>query len=451
MQQKTGKIKQIGFFKTLLNAQSMAQNPIRFFQSNLQGSQGIIECKMPYHFMLTDHPDIIRHFFQKNHKNYIKTKIVRHDLGRAIGNGLLTSNGAYWLKQRRMIQKGFNKERLRLISDRMVGEIEEYMQQVLDPLAEKHAEIDLTEEMAHLAFRIVAKSLFGEAVDEQQMQLISEVIGQVQQFVVDRLRKPYLKPWYFMSGYNRRVSKLIEKGNEMILEIIHARKTNGITKDDLLQMLIDSEYEDGSTMTDQQILEESIILLVAGHETTAMSLSWTLMLLAQHPSIEQQLFHSITHALQGAAPTISDLPKLGYAHQVIEESMRLYPPAWIVDREPLEDDRAEGCSLKKGVDVAAFIYGLHRNEQYWPNPNKFDPERFSVDNKKKQQAYTYLPFGGGPRMCIGHHFAMMEMQYVLSMLLRRYRLELNEDIPIEIQPLVTLRAKNGIWARLSKR
>ena len=451
MQANTKDIKQISVFKTLLHAKSMSENPINFFQSNLDESDGIIECRLPYHFILTDRPEIIRQFFQKNHKNYIKTKIVRNDLGRAIGNGLLTSNGDYWLRQRRMIQQGFNKQRLKVISTIMVNEIETYLQQVMEPLAEQQLEIDCTDEMAALAFRIVGKSLFGQSVNEQQMQLMREVIRQVQEFVVDCLRKPYLKPWYFLSGYNRRVTKLIERGNEMILNIIRTRKANNQKEDDLLQMLIESKYEDGSSMSEQQILEESIILMVAGHETTAMTLSWTFMLLAQHPTIEQQLLASILQAIGGVQPSMTDLHKLDYSYQVLEESMRLYPPAWIVDREPLEDDTVEGYSVKKGVDVAAFIYGLHRNEKYWPEPDKFDPERFSVDNKKRHKPYTYLPFGGGPRICIGQHFAMMEMQYVLAMLLRRYRFQLTHEAAIELHPLVTLRAKNGIRMRVSKR
>jgi cytochrome P450 len=451
MRKNTGKMARVSRLKTLLNFKSLTDNPMYFFQKVLKENNGLVEFKIPYNFVLTDRPEIIRQFLQKNNKNYIKTKIVRGDLRQVIGNGLLTSNGAYWLRQRRLIQKGFHKRRLELISNTMTLEIERYMSEVMDSLAADNLEFDLTTEMADLAFRVVAKSLFGEAVSEQQLQLIGRVIAETQAFIVNRLRKPFLKPWYYISGANYRINQLVEQGNAMLLKIIRTRKASKKKQDDLLQMLVDSRFEDGTEMNEQQILAEALILLVAGHETTAMSLSWTFMLLAQHPAIEDKLRLSVVDTLADQIPTLDDTRTLTYTQQVIEESMRLYPPAWIVDREPLEDDSIEGITLKKGIDVAAFIYGLHRKEDYWENPEQFDPNRFDEANKKKQIPYAYLPFGGGPRKCIGYHFAMMEMQYILAMFVRKYRFELVRETQIKVQPLVTLRAKNGIWVRVITR
>ena len=437
--------------KTLLNFPRLLRNPVYFFQKTLNDNEGLMEFRLPYNFVLTDRPELIRHIFQKNHRNYIKTKIVRNDLRQAMGNGLLTSNGEYWLKQRRVIQKGFHRKRLEGISKIMITEIKDYMDTVMDDLAEKEAEIDLTKEMAHLAFRVVSKGLFGEEVDEEKLKLIDRVITEVQQFIINRLRKPFLKPWYYISGANYRNQKLIDQGNEMILEVIRERKASEGEFDDLLQMLIESRYEDGEGMTEQQILEEALILMVAGHETSAMSLSWTWMLLAQNPDTEKKLLHTVEETLGEEAPTFEKLRELGYTLQVVEESMRLYPPAWIVDREPLEKDEFEGVEIKKGVDIAALIYGLHRNEKYWEYPDKFDPERFNEANKKTQTPYSYLPFGGGPRLCIGNNFALMEMQYILAMFVRRYRFELIKKQEIEILPMITLRAKNGIKVKVKRR
>jgi cytochrome P450 len=193
MRKNTGKMARVSRLKTLLNFKSLTDNPMYFFQKVLKENNGLVEFKIPYNFVLTDRPEIIRQFLQKNNKNYIKTKIVRGDLRQVIGNGLLTSNGAYWLRQRRLIQKGFHKRRLELISNTMTLEIERYMSEVMDSLAADNLEFDLTTEMADLAFRVVAKSLFGEAVSEQQLQLIGRVIAETQAFIVNRLRKPFFE------------------------------------------------------------------------------------------------------------------------------------------------------------------------------------------------------------------------------------------------------------------
>ena len=175
------------------------------------------------------------------------------------------------------------------------------------------------------------------------------------------------------------------------------------------------------------------------------------MLLAQNPETEKKLLQTVEETLGEKAPSFEKLRELSYPLQVVEESMRLYPPAWIVDREPLEEDEFEGVQIKKGVDIAALIYGLHRNEKYWEDPGKFDPERFSEANKKTHIPYSYLPFGGGPRQCIGNNFALMEMQYILAMFVRRYRFELVREQEIEILPMITLRAKNGIHVKVHRR
>ena len=244
--------------KALLNFPRLLKNPVYFFQKTLNENEGLKEFKLPYNFILTDRPELIRHIFQKNHRNYIKTKIVRNDLRQAMGNGLLTSNGEYWLKQRRVIQKGFHRKRLEGISKIMITEIKGYIDTVMDELAESEAEIDLTKEMAHLAFRVVSKGLFSEAVDDEKLRLINRMISEVQKFIINRLRKPFLKPWYYISGANYRNQQLIDQGNEMILEVIRERKASEGEFDDLLQMLIDSRYEDGEGMTEQQILEEAL-------------------------------------------------------------------------------------------------------------------------------------------------------------------------------------------------
>ena len=216
-------------------------------------------------------------------------------------------------------------------------------------------------------------------------------------------------------------------------------------------MLMETRYEDGGSMTDRQLLDEANILMVAGHETSAMALSWAWYLLASNPNVASKLLSASQENLEGKDPSFEQLRNMGYSLQVIEEVMRLYPPAWITDREPLEDEVFEEIPIKKGLDIICLIYSLHRNPKYWSNPEEFDPERFNTENKKLQVPYSYIPFGGGPRLCIGNNFALMEMQFVLSMLIQRYQFELVSKEPVALNPLVTLRPENGIKMRIKKR
>lgn len=446
------KIPKIGLMQNLMHLGSIVHNPALHFKKVLDDNNGLVQLSLPYGTVcMTDRPEFIRHVLQKNHKNYIKTAFVRGPMRNQIGNGLLTSDGEYWFQQRRAIQPGFHKQRLEGISKIMVEEINQYMDTVLDPYADTDQEIDLAKEMSRLAFKIVSKGLFGEAVDDSKLDIIDEIVTKSQQFIVDQIRKPFLKPWHYLSGAYERNRKLKEKGDNLILEIIKERQLTEMKHDDLLDMLLETKYEDGSGMTNQQLLDEAIILYVAGHETSAVAMSWAWYLIATHPEIEGKLLKSVFSSIGDKDPSFEDLRKLEYSRQVVEETMRLYPPAWLIDREPLADDKVEGIPIKKSQDVLCLIYGVHHNSKYWTNPEKFDPDRFTTENKKGHVPFSYMPFGGGPRLCIGNSFALMEMQFVLAMLIRRFQFELVPEQLIDINPLVTLRPRHGIKVLVKKR
>jgi cytochrome P450 len=305
--------------------------------------------------------------------------------------------------------------------------------------------------MTHLTFKIISKSLFGRSTDDSTLNEIDGIVTKMQEAVVELVRKPFIKPWLRLTGKLKRTQALKAKGEQLILDVITERRATNGEHDDLLEMLMETRYEDGGSMTDRQLLDEANILMVAGHETSAMAMSWAWYLIATHPEVEQQLLNSSLDTLGDKDPSFEALRGMGYSLQVIEEVMRLYPPAWITDREPLEDEEFEGIPIKKGLDIICLIYSLHRNPKYWPEPEKFDPERFKEEHKKQHIPYAYIPFGGGPRLCIGNNFALMEMQFILSMLVRRYQFELVSPEPIELNPLVTLRPKDGIKMRIKKR
>jgi cytochrome P450 len=445
------KIPKIGLAKVLLNYSHVNENLVLYFKKIIDENNGLVKVKLPYSLVLSDRAEVIGHFLQKNHRNYTKTALIRNLVRKQIGNGLFTSEGDYWLKQRRAIQPGFHKKRLEGIARIMVEEINHYMDNVLDAYVESNQEIDLVDEMTKLAFKVMTKSLFGQDFEDKKLSMIGEAVDRGHEYVMNHARKPYLKPWYYINGSYTENERLKKERDDIIIGFIEERKQSGEKVDDLLDMLLETEYEDGSKMSNQQLLDEIIVLLVAGHETSAITMSWTWYLLGMHPEIENKVVDSVLENIGAEDPKFEDVRGLGYALQVLQESMRLYPAVWFMDREPLEDDEIAGVKIKKGEDIAGFIYGLHRNPAYWEEPDTFDPNRFSAENKKKQTPFSFLPFGGGPRLCIGKNFAQMEMQFVVAMLIRRYKFVLSPDQKIDFKPMLTLCPSDGIKVRVQKR
>lgn len=316
---------------------------------------------------------------------------------------------------------------------------------------DKSSNIDIFPQMMDMAFRIVARSLFSTNLVEEELQQLKYSITMLQEFLIRSIRQPYLAPWFKISGKKRFHEKISAKTDEVILNIIHRRQTSSDQPDDLLQMLLDARYEDtGEGMTDQQLIAESAVLFTAGHETSANALTWTWYLLARHPEAAEQLRTEINNVCGDAPVSFSDLPQLQYCRQVIEESMRLYPPAWITDRTAIADDQYDGISIPAGTMIVPYIYGAHHDPGHWESPEAFRPERFAPENRKQQVPFSYLPFGGGPRLCIGNSFAMMEMQLILTTMVRRYTFELAEEQLPEVEALVTLRPRYGMKLKMKR-
>lgn len=397
--------------------------------------------------IVSNEADFAQHILQKNHRNYKKSAIQTKTLNNFLGKGLLTSEGAYWLRQRRLIQPGFHRNRLAAIVGIMDQVIDKFFQE-FDQKIEGQKELDLAPEMMMLAFRVVAESLFSTNVKEEELLELAHTITMIQEFLVKQIRLPFLNPWFKLSGALRRHIRLAEKAGSTITQYIEERRASAKSEDDLLQMLLDSRYEDtGEGMSNQQIRDESFVLFVAGHETTANALCWILYLLSKHPEAIEKIRIEHQEILQGNKPSFKDLPQLRYLSQVINESMRLYPPAWITDRTAIKEDEINGLPIPQNTMLVPFIYGVHRSENNWEAAHEFRPERFE-DTK---HGFRYLPFGGGPRLCIGNSFAIMEMQLIISQILLRYNFTLVKDQKIEAQPLVTLRPKYGIRFRFEIR
>ena len=405
--------------------------------------------------ILTREPGLVQHVLQKNHRNYVKSAFTR-GFSRYIGHGLLTNDGADWLRQRRLIQPGFHRQRVAGLT----GLMQRLTAETLAPLRAQAlasggaVTVAAHALMARLTFRIIANSVFSTSFADAELDQISGLLTEIQAFYIRTLRQPYLRPWQWLRGRFRYHDGLVTELRALLGGYIARRQAAGpdtTPPDDLLQMLLDARYEDdGQPMRPDQLLDEALILLIAGHETSANALTWLLYLLARNPA-EQGVIQAERSAagLADAAPAFDDLPRLGAALHAVQEALRLYPPAWMVDRVALADDHYQGLHIPKGTLFSLYLHGLHHDPKYWDAPESFRPARFAPAAANSLISYAYAPFGGGPRLCIGMQFALTEMQLVVLEVLRYFRLEWPEgQAPVLLQPLITLRPRGDFTVRL---
>ncbi len=409
--------------------------------------------RVPFFFkkvFFTTNLEVVRHVLQTNQKNYVKSVAYRN-LRLALGNGLVTSEGDDWRRNRRLAQPAFYKTQLEGLYNAMTGVAERYYQHLSEKIKENEV-VEITQEMMAVTADVVLKALFS-AENPTAISEMYRIMVHSQEYIIERTVAPYLTPFSYINGKHRQFKKDMKWFDERLFEIINERRKDNRPANDLLSMLLESRYEDtGEPMSDQQLRDEAITLFAAGHETSSNGLAWTLYLLAQHPNVLQKLRLELDEVLDGRTPSFEDLRKLTYTMQVIQEGMRLYPPAFAVGREPLTDDEVLGIHIPKGSVVFISICGIHRNPEYWERPDDFYPEHFDPENEKNRPRMAYMPFGAGPRMCIGNHFALMEMQLLLGMLVRQFDLELVTNGPAVVpQPLITLKPKYGIELRLRPR
>ncbi len=391
-------------------------------------------------------PEFVKLILQDNNKKYRKSRAFA-TLSLFLGNGLLTSEGEFWKRQRRLAQPAFHKKKLAAIRDIIVTSTEE----ILDGWNSSTKAFDVMEEMATLTIDIVSKALFGADVQEQ-VNVIWDEMKFLNVAGINRIRNPFTLPIWVPTPYNSKVKRSMKKIDDVVLGIIENRRKSNGGHDDLLAMLMEAKDEEtGEQMTDRQLRDEVLTLFVAGHETTVNALSWTLYFLDQEIIVKEKLKKEIKEALQGRKPTFADLPKLPYLHNVIRESMRLRPPVYVIPREAIEQQIIGGYDVPKGMNLVLNVYALHHHPKYWENPEEFIPERFENFEAKGARKYLYFPFGGGPRMCIGNNFAMMELQMILAMIVQRYDWKWTSTTDdIEREFLITLKPKNGIWLQISK-
>ena len=389
----------------------------------------------------TTNPAVIQHVLKTNSENYHKSEIQVKRMGHFLGKGLLTTEGEAWRTQRRLIQTGFERKQLEVLSSIMQDSLADSLRD-FDRQA-RIGPVDIYPLTMKITFGMVGRSLFGARLKEQDVDLISLAISTVQEFMVRQTIQPYLNPWFAVSGELRRHEEMRTRAFGILLDYIRRRREEA-PGHDLLQILMDARYSDGHGMDDELVLSESMQLLVAGHETSSNALSWLLYLLSSRPDCVDRVRQEFDSVLGEKPLSYSDVSKFEFTTHVILEALRLYPPFWMVDRMALADDRAGDLAIPRGAMVVVFIYGVHHSSRYWENPESFQPERFTKVKEKLHTPFTHLPFGAGPRGCIGGNYAMLQILMILSVLLRKYDFRLVPGQTIEARPMVILRPEHGI-------
>ncbi|KUJ55050.1 cytochrome P450 [Chryseobacterium aquaticum] len=386
---------------------------------------------MDKNFIFSQDKEFIEYILKQNHKNYSKSEIQSVTLAKYLGNGLLTNNGKDWLKQRRLIQPGFSKAKI----TNLISIMEEVTDHAFRSF-KSDMEVDLYDVFHSLAFNIVAKTLFSSDIAEHEVKALSKIITEIQEVFAKEVRIPFSSEVLKFFGVIDKAVIKSKRSKAIIQSVLDKRRSSGEQKNDLLDMLIQARYEDTQLpMSDEQLVDEMLILFIAGHETTANALSFIFFEISQNPEAEEKLKKEI--AEEGEMLFTSEsLMKKSFTSNIIKEAMRLHSPAWAIDRQALEDDSFKHYSWKKGTLIILYITGLHRNPKYWKDPDSFIPERFDDENAKN---FAYYPFGAGPRLCIGEHFAMMEMALIVSKFYKEFSFKSYEK-ELKKKALVTLRA-----------
>ncbi|MEC7525678.1 MAG: cytochrome P450 [Myxococcota bacterium] len=386
------------------------------------------------------HPRLVRAVLQERHRDFVKPIQGRQNMARMLGNGLLVSEGSFWLRQRRIAQPAFHKRRIDGFGERMVTAAS----QLADEWAlraRREEAFDVSKDMMHVTLRVVQETLLGAEPTGDGDRIgdsVSYVLGEVNR----RFTRVIDPPDDWPTPANRRFQRAKAVLDDAVFDIIRRRRA-GEGGEDLLSMLLEArDAETGESMDDEQLRDEVMTIFLAGHETTANALSWTFYLLGRHPHVARRLADELREVLGDRDPTTADYGRLAYTQQVFRESMRLYPPAWIIARAPLEDIELDGYLLPAGSRVFLSPWVTHRHPEIWSDPEGFDPDRFA--DPKAIDRFAFFPFGGGPRLCIGHGFAMMEGVLILATLARRFHLELVPGHAVTPQPLVTLRPRDGV-------
>jgi cytochrome P450 len=430
----------------------LRENPLQFVQDAADRYGDIVHYRLGgLNGFLLNRPEAIQHVLQDNNRNYSKETFQYAALARVTGQGLLTSDGNAWLSHRRLMQPAFHRQRLAGFGPLMVETTHSLLQAWEEPAAQGQV-VDVDQAMMRLALEILGKALLGVDLSRQAPALTGAVLA-VLDHIVGQVKSPPGIPAFIPTPANRQFRSAMRILERAVYEIIAAHQGGEMKDaDDLLSNLIRAREDGGKSALDSRALRDEVItLLIAGHETVASALTWACCLLAQNPGAAGLMQLELDRVLQGRSPGVEDLPRLDYTRRVFDETLRLYPPAWIITRKCLGADRICGYEIPPGSLMVIGVSAMHHHPAYWPDPQQFVPDRFIPEASAGRPRFAYLPFGGGPRLCIGNSFALTEAPLILAAIFQRYRLELAPGAAVEALPLVTLRPRHGLPMLIKKK
>ena len=428
---------------TLAGANGKAISPFQLLTTLWQEYGDVFRYKIPYGtFYLFNHPEDIKTVFQ--HLNIVRTPLLKI----ALGEGVLAGDNAHWRRQRQLMLPVFQRPNVakfvQLFTDTTLAMLETWQ-----GIAERGESLDVARAMDRLTLTVVSKALFSEDLDDRMGDFLNAFHTVIEHMGVIGLTVSFNAPLQISPTANARLQTALSTLNEIVYDLIAKRRSDQRRPDDLLTLLLSAcDAETGQPLTDEQIRDEVVTMLEAGHETTSVALSWTWYLLSQHGDEAQHLQQNITQVLGSRTVTLGDLPQLGYARMVLDEAMRLYPPVWLLARQTETEDEIGGYTIPAHTGIMVLPYLVHRHPDFWPNPEQFDPERFNPETAPKRHPFAYFPFGGGRHLCLGKHFALLESQTILITVMQHYRIRPLADQPVELHPSISLRFRHGLMATL---
>jgi len=434
------------------DSRQMVRNPVSVFEKY----RARLGPTFSFHFggtrptLVSSDPAFIEQVLRFKRDNYHKSDIQVERMVEFQGRGLVNIHGDDWMRQRRLLAHGFLPKRLTQLLPMQAEVLKDLL--TLFERDARQGVIDIHQQMVRFTLRMVGKSLFGRNMNEAELDQIAASIEQIQGFIVRQIVQPYLISWFRLSGQTKHYQQLRHAAAKIVLNHIAARRQLNPDEPDLLQLMLETPYPDtGDPMGDEQALIESLQLMVAGNETSSVSLTWIFYLLGKHPEYIAQIRAEIDAVIGEDPVNYENLHRLELTIRCVDEALRLYPPFWMIDRLALADDEICGIRIPAGTIVVPYIYGVHHNPDIWDDPWRFNPDRFGGDASKKRHSYAYIPFGGGPRICIGNNMAIMQILLIVVTLVRSFDFKLASNKNIDIQPMMLLRPEGAVPMQFTRR
>ncbi len=433
--------------KLLRTLVALQRDPLTGFQQVTREYGDVVHFPLLHRsFYLVAHPEDIAHVLHENSRNYRKGTRTYAKIRGLLGDGLVTSDGEVWQRQRQLVQPAFHHRQIAGFASIVTQMTAEALARWRER-AERGEAVEVAGEMAHLTLRIVGPALFGTEVGTRK-DSVGAAINMALEHTARRA-EGLLDLGNFPTPRQRRFRRALAQLDGLVSRLIAERRHGSAGRHDLLSLLLGARGEEtGQGLSDAELRDQVLTLLLAGHETTATALTWSCFLLASHPEAQHRLRAEVAEVLGGRTPEHADLASLPYTRRVLQEAMRLFPPLWLIERQAVEADVIAGYPIPAGSTLALSQYVTHRHVAFWEDPDRFDPERFLPERIAARPRYSYFPFGGGPRACVGAGFAMMEAQLILAMIAQSYRLEMLPDQQVAPSAGITLRPRGPVWMRM---